>query len=140
MNNGNIDKNMQESILTPAYWLKCFSQDGFGGIGIEAHVRHIAGLIFVIGLRADHGGIIATERKGRQIHLCPQLFRGLENVCPNPGIGRYTAGHCQLLAPRLLQRPYHPGCQRFGHCGSKCGAKAGNIQLLPHLFPEKIIL
>ena len=50
--------------------LQCFTQNGFGGIGIEAHIRHITRLPFVISLGADHGRIVATKAQGRHVNRC----------------------------------------------------------------------
>ena len=41
--------------------LQGFSQNGFCGIGIEAHVRNVSCLPFIVGLGSDHGSIVAAE-------------------------------------------------------------------------------
>lgn len=40
--------------------LQRLSQDGFCGIGIQAHIRCVSRQIFIIGLGSDHGAVISA--------------------------------------------------------------------------------
>ena len=55
-------------------FLQGFAQDGFGCVGIQAHIRHITGLPFIEGLGTDHGRIVTAEAQGRHIDRSPQLI------------------------------------------------------------------
>lgn len=52
---------MQERICVPAFFSKCFSQNGLGGIGIQAHIGNIPRQILIIRLGTDHGTIVTAQ-------------------------------------------------------------------------------
>ena len=68
---------------TPFYVKKCgrdslfrtfsqgFTQYGFGSVCVQAHIRHISRLVFIVGLGTDHGPIVAAELQWRHIDLRP---------------------------------------------------------------------
>ena len=53
----------------PGKILDRFTQNGLCGIGIQAHIRHIACQVLIITLGTDHCRIITAQRQRRQIHL-----------------------------------------------------------------------
>ena len=90
--------------------------------------------VLVIRLSADHGAVVPAQVKRRQIDLRPQLLRRREDVRADAGICGNAPGHGNFPIAGLFQRHYRPGHQRVGHRRGKGGAKAGNVQLFPHLF------
>ena len=50
-----------------------FSQDGFGGVGVQGHIRRVSGKKFIIPLGPDHCAVVPAELQGRNICLHPQL-------------------------------------------------------------------
>ena len=42
-------------------FLQRFTQDRFGGVSVQAHIRQVSCQVFIIGLGADHGSIIPAK-------------------------------------------------------------------------------
>jgi len=56
-------------------FLQCFTQNGFGCVSIQTHIRNISCTIFIICLGTDHGTVVSTQAQGRHINFRSQFFR-----------------------------------------------------------------
>ena len=54
----------------PHFVLQGFAQNGFGCVGIEAHVSRIAGQVLIVGLGTDHSAVITAEFQRGHIDRC----------------------------------------------------------------------
>ena len=54
-------KRGKECFFSLPRFLQSFAQNGLGGVGVQTHIRSISCQIFVVGLGADHGTVVAAE-------------------------------------------------------------------------------
>ena len=76
--------------------------NGHGCHGIEGAVRCIASQVLIIRLSADHGSIVAAQRKRRQTQPQTPLFTFRCEHGPELAVGRDTAGYNDRLASGML--------------------------------------
>ena len=97
--------------------------NGHGCHGIEGTVRCIASQVLIIRLSADHGSIVAAQRKRRQTQPQTPLFTFRCEHGPELTVGRDTAGYNDSLASGMLlgqeQLFTEDGCHGMSEAGSQ---------------------
>ena len=90
-------------------------------------------LVLVIGLRADHGGIIPGEGKRRHKELPAVFFAALPGAAAQPAVGRNAACQHQLIAPVMPGRLLGFFPQDTADVAAEAGGQIGRCQRLPFL-------
>ena len=113
-----------------AYFLFLRFLNRHGSVCIEGEVRDVAGLKFVIALRADHCGIVAAEGQRRHIKLEATLFAGKRQPFAQQGICRYAARRHQYGAVCVLRGAQKIVCKAIDDRFTEGGGKVGYRQRL----------
>ena len=81
----------------------------------QGHIRDIPSQVFIVALRADHGGVVAAVAQLRQTEPDAEPFGQRAHLGADARVGRYAACHGEGLAARLLERQLCPADQRRAH-------------------------